>query len=362
MEQLKALDTVYSYMFPEVKQAIFNTMIGQGAYGSFFYSHHELLKHGKDNGAFAEHVLKLCRNEFNNNFLFHFLQSPEHMDVMHEPVFRKWVGTHKNTLPGIDRFENIYPTSGSEEGIREFMTYLLATGCQDVYVLEGEYEGYKFVGDTRRYRDYNVKVTEINVDMIGNVNPSWFFISNPSAIDGNLVPNSLIERICEAGHYVFMDLAYVDCTLPHNFDLTHKNIKVVVMSFSKPYGLFYFRFGGLLSKMEIPSLVGNKWFKVVPSILVADTIMDEIDPEMLMEKYKPIQQAIVSTIAKEHDLPLRCSDVVILAHINKREVDQIPDHLFPYIDKYRRAGGYRFCLKPYFEEWEASQDENKNGR
>jgi len=359
MEQIKALNTVYSYMFPEVKKCIFNTMIGQSFYGELFYSHKKLLEHGKDNGAFAEHVLKLCRNNFDENFLSHFLQTPGCMDVMHEPVFKRWVYEHRNTLPGIDRFANVYPTAGSEEGIREFMTYLLSIGCQDAYVLEGEYEGYKFVGETRRYRDYNVKVAEVSVDMIGDIPPGWFFISNPSAIDGNIIPNSYIQRICEAGHYVFMDLAYVDCTLPHNFDLTHENIKAVVMSYTKPYGLFYFRFGGLLSKMEIPSLAGNKWFKVVPSILIAKTIMNEIDPVILMEKYKPIQQDIVTKLADKHNLPLRCSDAAILAHINKVEVDQIPNHLLPDIDKYRRAGGYRFCLKPYFEEWEANQNEGK---
>lgn len=340
MKPFKALKAVYSYMFPEVKKIIYETF---------------LPKYGVD-----------PYKSFNDNFISKITAIPEEMDTMHIPIINKWVNQHAGTLAGIHNFSYKYPTAGSEEGIREFMTYLLSIGVEKFYVLKGEYEGYKEVGKTREYSleyskgfmtqnkiNKHIECIEVDENMIDSLEHGWFFISNPSARDGNVISNELIEKICNR-HNVFLDLAYIDSidNTYRSFNLNHPNIKAVVFSFSKPYGLFYFRFGGLLSKIEIPGLYGNKWFKVVPTLLIADNIMNTIDPDNLNIKYKYIQMAIIQELRKEYDIPFRASDVVILSYITADDAKNLTLDQLNIISQFKRADGYRFCLKPYFEDFE----------
>lgn len=330
MKRLKALKAVYSYMFPEVRNAIFETVHPGG-------------------GASPREI-------FEEDFLSEFFGPPDVMDAMHEPVLQKWVDQHP-CLIGIKDFKHRYPTAGSEEGIREFMTYGANRGLHKIAVLKGEYEGYKEVAKTRMAGGLagrwtlNIATEEFEPRDALKVKGRWFFISNPSARDGNIIPNEYINKLCDAGNYVFYDLAYLDSTKYHEFDLSHPNIKTVVVSASKAYGLFYWRWGALFSREDaIPQLYGNKWFKVVPSILVMNKVLDTIDPVQMVRKYRKVQQKIVKNLQLEYDLPFRCSDAVILAHIKDRSLKGIPARKLKVIEPFRRGHGYRFCLKPYFEE------------
>ena len=323
MKKLEALTTIYSYMYPEVRNVILET--------------------------------------FAPEFLSKLLQSPNEMDVMHVPIIQKYVDSHAETVSGLANFPYRYPTAGSEEGIREVITHLLNQGVEEIYVLKGEYEGYNFVSQTRGYKTVSgknhVKTLEIDPDKVkfADLKPGWFFISNPSARDGNVIPEEFMNEIRKAGHLIFYDLAYADSTNPNDkFDLKHENDRFAVVSFSKPFGLFYFRVGFAFSKEEIPSLYANKWFKVVPSLLVANAVLDKIKPGELYKKYRPVQEAIVEGINRDFDLGIKPSDALLLAHLKDEDAKHLSAPQLDLISQFRRGNGYRFCLKPYYEKFERS--------
>lgn len=359
MPKLEALKEVYSYMFPEVKTAIFHTVlpslleqIAADPNGTRLISQ---LKTDAD-------LLNLIEDYFREGFLSQFLKTPAEMDAMHIPIIQKYIDFHSSVIDGLDDFHYQYPTAGSEEGIREVLTHLLTKGVEEIYVLRGEYEGYNFVGQTRGYKkgteDVRIKTIEIDPEAtkFTDLKPGWFFISNPSARDGNVIPNELINEIRKAGHNIFYDLAYADSTNSNDkFDLKHESDRFAVVSFSKPYGLFYFRAGFTFGKEEISSLYGNKWFKVAPSLVFADKVMDEIKPWQLFEKYRQMQEEIVGQINKEFDLGMRVSDALLLGHLRREDVSRLNPVQLELIANFRRGDGYRFCLKPYYEKMESQR-------
>ena len=364
MKKLEALTTVYSYMYPEVRRVLLNTLfpsiieeVSRNPHNNGMVS---MLKNDSD-------FLALLERVFASEYLSKLLQQPNEMDAMHIPIIQKYVDLHSASIPGLNKFPYRYPTAGSEEGIREVMTHLLAQGVEDIYVLKGEYEGYNFLGQTRGYKTpsgiQRVKTVEIDPEKIKPIDlkPGWFFISNPSARDGNVIPEDFLDEIRKAGHLIFYDLAYADSTNPKDkFDLNHENDRFAVVSFSKPYGLFYFRAGFAFSKDEIPSLYGNKWFKVVPSLLVADKIMDKIKPGQLFTKYRPVQEAIVEGINQDFGLGIRVSDALLLGHLTGHDAAKLNQSQLGVISTFKRGDGYRFCLKPYYEKIERERSLNSN--
>ncbi len=309
---LRAITTVYSYRHRETR-AIVNNVVAKG------FPHRVFLKATNPPGA---------------------------LDNYHEPVIDKVLDFNRDSVPALKEFGGRYPTSGSEEGIREIMTHLQAQGVKRIYVLKGEYEGFQAVAEQRCMETFEVHPgTDPRT-----IDPGYWFISNPSARDGNIIPNNLINDICEAGHNVFYDLAYLGSTRRHEFDLSHPNIFAAVISFSKTYGLFYDRIGFAFSRQPVPSLYGNKWFKSIFALMVAEAIVDQLRPGQLSEKYKFIQEQIITDINEEHDLNMRPSDTFLLAHIRAEDAAGLGPAQLEMIAKFRRGDVYRFCLTPYFIE------------
>jgi len=112
MKKLEAITTVYSYRFSEVRELI---------------------------------------TELTNPFPHEvFLRSVEPgLDDFHEPIIDKVVKFNSKSVPHLKDFKYRYPTSGSEEGIREYLTLLQAKGVRRIYAFKGEYEGFREVGKTR---------------------------------------------------------------------------------------------------------------------------------------------------------------------------------------------------------------------
>lgn len=266
------------------------------------------------------------------------------LDEIEKPVINQFREFQKDALPGLDGFPYQYWTAGSEEGIREYMTYVAATSKTPlVYALKNEYEGYDAVADTRGIK--------LLADDMGTGPVGHYFISNPSARDGNILPDSTINRICSAGHKVFYDLSYLGSTQSYKFDLTHENIDAVAVSFSKPYGLFYYRIGMLFCKHEVPGLRGNKWFKNVLSIMIAQRLMEEIGSAMTIpQRYKPLQSYIVGHINETHGLGLECSDAFLLAY--RKNAEGLTEDQLAMLAPFKRGDGYRVCLTRYYETWE----------
>ena len=149
-----------------------------------------------------------------------FLQSIDPgLDDFHEPVIDKLVEYYADTVPALKNFPYRYPIMGSEEGIKEFMTLLQSKRNKEIYVFPGEYEGYGAVAESRKQR-----VLELPFAGFKHYRQGIWFVSNPSAINGDVLPDGLIHDICSAGHKVFYDLTYLGTTRPTVYDLSHENI------------------------------------------------------------------------------------------------------------------------------------------
>jgi histidinol-phosphate/aromatic aminotransferase/cobyric acid decarboxylase-like protein len=311
MNTFKAITTVYSYYMPEIRELITD----------------------------------LTREYPHDVFLRSI--SPG-LDDFHHPIIEKLVAAHARDAPHLAQFAHRYPTAGSEEGIRETMTLLQSSGVERIYMWEGDYEGYRETARTR-----NIATVEVEYDGDPAVlPPGHWFLSNPSARNGMIVPPQKIQAILEAGHKVFYDLSYLGATGPAMFDLGHPNVVAAAISFSKPYGLFYYRVGFTFCREPIPALYANKWFKNVYGLLVAERILDRIDQAELARKYKAIQLDIVERVNRAFELGLSASDAFLLAKLPATAAAQLLPEQRETIDKFRRGEWYRFCLTPYFEEYE----------
>lgn len=307
MKSLEAITTVYSYRFPEVRK-----------------------------------IVSDLTNSFPHEIFLRSVEPPGALDDFHEPIIDKIVKFYADQVPELGSFNFRYPTSGSEEGIREVMTKLQTQGVRQIYVFKGEYEGYRAVAGTRGIEAVEV---DLNLDP-KKLTPGYWFLSNPSARDGNILPNYLVNDICEAGHQVFYDLAYLGSTKYNEFDLSHQNIFASVISFSKSYGLFYDRIGFTFSREAVPCLYGNKWFKSILGLMIADRVVSELKPGQLYDKYHTLQEKIVSSIRKDTGLPVRVSDALLLAWLP--EEVKLDEAQKDSIRRFKRDTNYRFCLTPYF--------------
>ena len=342
MDDLKAITTVYSYYFPETKQVIDRLV--------------KKFPHDVYDNAIPKQVL----NHSAYDYKLHGL------DDFHKPIVRKYIARAKD-VQGLKNFSHSYPTNGSSEGIFHYLTHLRMKGIDRIYMFKGDYEGY------REYaKMLNIDVIEVNgtqlidgvksipvtLKNIGAGEPGVWFISNPSAINGNIIPNSVIEGICDAGHKVFYDLTYVGMTRPYKFQLGHPNIIGACVSFSKPFGMFYHRCGFLFSNEEIPSLYGNKWFKNIFGLMVADKMMDKYDLHYFYKKYQSVQASIVEGIADDLKINIVPSDVLILANIPV--IESMPSALKIELSMFKRHEHYRFCLTPYFMDFENKKKKKKS--
>lgn len=309
--ELKAITAVYSYYFPEVRRKI-DELIAN-------YPHDVFLRSIKPG-----------------------------LDDLHVPIIDLYLSSYCREVPRLKDFCFRYPTAGAEEGIREIMTFLQSRGVEKIYVLRGEYEGYRAVAETRR-------IETIEVDLLEDpetLEPGYWFLSNPSARNGNIIYNYFIKRICEAGHQLFYDLSYVGLTPFYEFDLSHPNIFAVAVSFSKPFGLFYYRAGFTFSRQEIPSLYGNKWFKNIFSLLIVEKLISDATARKIVNRYGPIQQEIITEINQQSGLCMRASDVLLLGYLTQQDAESLTSGQLEAIERFRRGSYYRFCLTPYFQELE----------
>lgn len=272
-----------------------------------------------------------------------FLKSIEPgLNDFHFPIIEKFIEYCKKQLPSLKYFKYKYFTSGASEGIFHLLIKLKTKNPETIiYTLKGEYEGYKEYAIR-----IGLKVIEVDENEdFSKLKKGIWFISNPSARNGNIIKNEFINEICKY-HEVIYDVTYVGLTKEHKFNINNPNILAVICSLSKPFGLYYYRIGFTFSKEIIETLEANIWFKNIFSLLIAEKIFDKIKPKYLYEKYKPVQEQIIKKINSEEKLNLKASDVVILANTTEKN---------NFLKKYRRDKFYRLCLTPYFLEAEKNE-------
>ncbi len=340
MKKLNCMKSVYTYFFPEVRPFVdFDSKIPKEIYltSTSVVSARKMLK-----GLFKQDL--------------ELPSTPDgiiDLDMIHENIIDRITYYYSNLVPSLKKFKYKYPTAGSSEGIFHLLSMLRADGYSTIYVLKGEYEGYKEYGNTMK-----IKAIEIDPksESLEKLKKGIWFISNPSARDGNIIPNEFINKICNLDHKVVLDLAYVGSTKFYKFDVNNKNIIAVLISFSKPYGVFRFRIGGFtFSREPINSLYANKWFKDIPNLFTALKIVEEIKPGSLYKKYSKIQKEIISKINNEFGLGMRASDALLLGYITEENDEKLTKQQLNLIAQFKREDCYRFCLTPYYELYDKKE-------
>lgn len=312
MELFKAFTAVYSYTTPEVRRVIND--LTQSYPG-------ELIDEGwirSDLTKFQDHA------------------------------FEALVALRGEEALGLDQFKFRYPTYGSDHAICEYMTHLrVDESLTSIYVFENDYEGYVERAKSRGLEPVSVSITSKPKDLT----PGVWFISNPSARDGNVLPNKVIDDLLAAGHRIVYDLAYLGTTGEYEFDLRHEGIDAAFVSLSKPYGLFSHRIGLSLFRRAVPSLIANElWFKNIFGLKLAAEVLTRIEGKSYARKYKARQSEIVDQLRKQSGLPLTPSDAFLLAHITETDAHSLTQEQQTTLKRYKRGPGYRFCLTPFFAE------------
>lgn len=308
----KFMKAVYSYYFPEIRKVV------DAVNAAETYPHEMFLT-----------------------------SSPIVLDDFHEPVIEKMLRFYAELVPDLKKFQHFYPTSGSSEGIREYLSQLAFQGVKEIYTLKGEYEGYRETAKTR-----GIETKEMTIDELLQAPPGHLMLSNPSARDGNIIPNETVRAICDAGHKVFYDFAYLGATQRYEFDVSHPNIVAGCVSLSKPLGLFRYRIGFTFGIDAIPALYANKWFKSIPALMIAERIFDTMNVQQLYDKYKHWQTEILARLNNELNLGLSACDAILLAKLSEKDAEKLTPEQKKMIAPFKRGEGYRFCLTPYFEDLE----------
>lgn len=305
MAALEPLKSVYSYYFPEVRQIISDVV----------------------------------RNYPHDVFLSSINPG---LDNFHEPVIGAYMDTFHEQMPGLSSFPYHYATAGASEGIFHLLAKTAAfEKDKPIYVLPGEYEGYAGYG-----KNLGLDFTTVDLDQPWNKLPKGkVFISNPSARDGNIIPSKKITAIGEAGHEIVLDATYVGLTSPQKFIVDHPAVSSVLVSLSKPYGLYYYRVGFLFSRQIIRTLEPNRWFKGILPLIIAKEVLTKFKASELANRYRGFQENAVKQLTKDFRISVSPSDALLLA--STRETN-LPKTARRRLAIYKRGTSYRFCLTPYF--------------
>lgn len=273
-----------------------------------------------------------------------FLQSIEPgLDDFHFITIEKYIKYFNKELNWIQDYSNQYFTNWSSEWIFHLLCYIktIDSNCK-IYVFEWEYEWYRWYGE-----NLNLKFETISRQQdLSKLELGYFFISNPSARDWNIIPNNEINEIADLWHKIIIDLTYLWLTPSYKFNLKHPNIIAVICSMSKPFGLYYYRIWFMFSKFEIKTLLPNKWFKNILSLIIANKILDKIKPFELYEENLILQENSLLLFEKKYWIKPMKSNVLLLGYLNSYQVDKTFQDQF---NIYKRWSNYRFCLTPYFQ-------------
>jgi histidinol-phosphate/aromatic aminotransferase/cobyric acid decarboxylase-like protein len=277
----------------------------------------------------------------------------QRQDPMGQSFIETYIGWARSVL-NIDagRFRFVYPSAGSAEAIRESIavqaTAHRAREKTTLHMFDGDYEGYVAYA---KAHGVTVVLHERDgyTESLRDIAPGdTFYISQPSAIDGNLWSGYDRFMAWLEAHQpqldVFVDLAYLGTLTAAGARIaTHyKNIRGLFFSLSKAFGIFYQRIGGLFSDREWPSLYANRlWFKNLVNLTLGEELMRQFPPHALPAKYNPVRMAVVAGLRERFGPDVGPSDSVLIAHQPAREpLEPVQRELC----RTRRV--VRYCLTP----------------
>ena len=329
--------TIYSLVMPESEQAL--AFVVDGCERSAALD--------------ASELAELRRKSYFSRYHEPWTQK---QDAMHEAYFSQWL---KWAAPVVsisaEDFPYRYPTAGASEGIFKIMAEY-AAACRaskrelSVHVFEGEYEGFQAYAAALRIQTVTHRRDDWR-DVPSRVDGyAQFWISQPSAIDGNVWDRFgeflTLMRETRPEVQVIPDLTYVG-SVAREFaiDLNCANIETVVISHSKPFGGYYHRVGGVLSRREYLSLFGNKWFKNLQSLAWGREMMRRHGVFDLPRKYRPVQEQAIEVAARHLGIEGLAPADVLLLGIAKPQGD-----VSPLLSHVMRGSGssrvIRLCLTP----------------
>lgn len=269
-------------------------------------------------------------------------------DAMHDACLDGWRAWAARAGVRMGQgFVHHYPIAGASEGIHALLAFQATHGGGRVHCFDGEYEGY---GHTAVALGLTIVAHSRTVEswdrMAAALEPGdSFWLSQPSATDGNVWKDlaSFLDFLEERAPFVrvVVDLTYVGAVpAPLSIGLDRGQVSAVLWSLSKPFGVYYHRIGGLLSREEVPSLRGQLWFKNLFSLRLGERLLAAFEPGELPARYQPRQLAAIAQATNEGLVPptTRASDVVLLAHA--------PLPRDSAYDEFRRGTNLRFCVTP----------------
>lgn len=264
------------------------------------------------------------------------------LDELHLPVIDRISAVLTNRLPGLESFDYAYPGHGSSQAIFNLLAEWKAKGKLDsVAVLDGEYEGYKAYANS-----LSIAVqTHVELNNAPVKEGQVWFISNPNARLGNWLDGDAWRKFVNSGHQIVLDTAYVGLAQDGKVDVRSPNIRAVLTSPSKAYGVFRYRNTGIAYAREpIESLYGTKWFKDIPALLDTLRLYEQFGTAELPRRYRNAQEFICRSLVDVIDVEVQPSDVLLLGNAI------ISNN--PQLERFIRAGKYRFGLTQLFEDYE----------
>lgn len=268
-----------------------------------------------------------------------------------------WAGLESGS---VHQWPEFYPTAGASEALREVINEL-SIDRGTLVVFDGEYEGYEAIAAGHRTRVVKIPrdnwqdAWQIELDRRSKINdhtPMQWWVSQPSALDGcwwDGFDHWLATVSSHPRMEVWVDLTYIGATPSHLHRalplLTPARCAGLVWSLSKPAGMYYRRAGGCLSRRRIPGLWGNRWFKNIDSLWVAQQWLAHVPRGSIPDQYRSAQIDIINhwNGNNPENVCWAPSDVVLLANSKNRPHTEQDD-------RYRRGSGYRVCLTPSLHE------------
>jgi len=277
-------------------------------------------------------------------------------DSYHREFFETWLEWSKKAVElDADIWAFQYPTAGASEPLRHLIYDLAARtlGKARVHVFAGEYEGYKAMAEAAGLElvehDRDIDAIPENIaDLATQVyDDDLFFISQPSAIDGNVWEgfNGFLEAM--PAQSVVADVTYVGsvprAAIKERFNLNSPAIRNIVFSLSKPFGCYYDRIGGMLARKEDPGMFGNKWFKNLTSIALGTALMRNHSVFDIPERMRDLQEQAAKEVSRQLGANFVPSHVTLLATSKDRQTGPLAEYL-------ERSGRSRVCLTPRLSE------------
>ena len=153
----------------------------------------------------------------------------------------------------------------------------------------------------------------------------------------------------EIGLSVYIDVAYLGLAMQKEIiDISKYDcVQGIIWSLSKPFGVYYHRIGGILTKNNNPLLYGNMWFKNIYSMNFGIQLMKSIPIEKNWKLFKSKQEEVCGILSHAMDINVIPSDVFLLSLVVKNT------NVYPCQKDFirnERSSLIRICISPLLDK------------